>query len=124
MSSISRSSVTALPDTGTIVSSSVSQGTSTTITGALQGETWKIIGISYQNTTGDSSVMRLELIDTQLRTIELTDDLTVAAGGYTPVKTIFTTGDLLVDYNIKLQATNVSGDAEEIIVYVAYVKVN
>ena len=40
------------------------------------------------------------------------------------MKTIFTTGDLLVDYNIKLQATNVSGDAEEIIVYVAYVKVN
>ena len=124
MSGISRSSVTALPKTGTINSTPVGQGETQTITGAKEGETWKIIGISFNNGTGSSGVMRIEMVDSTGALVELSDDTTCGANARTPLKTIFTTGELIVDYNVKLQAVFVSGDAESISVDVAHIKIN
>lgn len=124
MSAISRTSANFLPKTGTFNNTPVAQGESQTITGALENETWKIIGITFVNSTSNSGVMRLEMVDGAGNLIELSDDLTCAANGNTPCKTIFTTGDLIVDYNVKLQATHVSGDAESITAVVAHIKIN
>ena len=124
MSGISRSSVTALPKTGTLTNTPIGQGESQTITGAMEGETWKVIGITFINSTSSTGVIRLEMIDSQGNLVELSDDLTCAANANTPCKTIFTTGELIVDYNVKLQATHVSGDAEEIQAVVAHIKIN
>tara|TARA_A100001391_G_scaffold205454_1_gene206501 strand:- start:5197 stop:5571 length:375 start_codon:yes stop_codon:yes gene_type:complete len=124
MSGISRSSVTALPKTGTITSTPVGQGESQTITGAKEGETWKIIGITFNNESENSAVMRINMIDAQGNLIELSDDTTCGATARTPLKSIFTTGELIVDYNVKLQAVFVSGDADAVSVDVAHVKIN
>ena len=117
MSGISRTSANFLPKTGAFNNTPIGQGESQTITGALEGETWKIIGITFVNSTSNSGVIRLEMVDGA-------GNLIGAANGNTPCKTIFTTGDLIVDYNVKLQATHVSGDAEEIQAVVAHIKIN
>jgi hypothetical protein len=124
MSGMSRNSVASLPKTGTITNTPIGQGETQTITGAKEGETWKIIGITFINPSESSGVIRLEMVDSGGNLIELSDDLTCPANANTPCKTIFTTGELIVDYNVKLQAVFVSGDAEELQAVVAHTKIN
>lgn len=125
MSGISRSSVSSLPKTGTIVTTTIGQGETQTITGAKEGETWKIIGVTLDNQFGSAGTMLISLVDGQGNEVELSEDLTVGASSKVPVELgKYSSGEIIVDYNIKLQATFVSGDADAINAVVGYVKVN
>ena len=126
MSGMSRSSVSSLPKTGTITSTSLAAGTNTTVAGpaANSGATWKVIGISVTPAGLELGSGNFNLINTaNANKIVLTAVAGFSGSDQVPVDIgKYVAGELLLDENIRIEFAN-AGDAA-MTCQVAYVVVN
>ena len=122
MSGYSRSSVSVLPDTGTIVETTVLVNTTGVIAQPKSGETWKIIGVTANNENIGICNVQLKLIDEDDNAVLLNDATPINPTTVSPMNIrTFTAGDILVDEKIQLNASVTLGNLK---LLVAYMKVN
>ncbi len=127
MSGMSRSSVSVLPNTGSISYTDIVRATTTTIAGptAGSGEVWKVISVSIQPADfPDTLTGYFGLLDSSGNSIPITVSADYAGMDLVPVIIdAYVAGDFLIDENLRLEFTE-TADIDGGAVYVAYMIVN
>tara|TARA_R110000851_G_scaffold149041_2_gene289541 strand:+ start:409 stop:780 length:372 start_codon:yes stop_codon:yes gene_type:complete len=123
---MSRSSVTSLPNTGTITSTPISAGTTTTIAGptADSGATWKILGITITASGLEPATATINLINSaNSNKVILVPETTYSVTAAVEIGK-YSAGELLLDDNLRIEIDETDGAADGFTAQVAYVVVN